>query len=201
MKIAIITGPKSNVLSIFNPLLYDYVIGADSGAAMIADEHIYFDLAIGDFDSTDYYDLTLVKQYAKEILTYPDTKDFTDTYLAVEKALEMEPTIIDIYGGIGSRIDHTLANINLLKMGNVQLITENTRLYLLSPGAYSIDNNYQYISFFPLEDVLGLSLHKFKYELNDFYLRKDSSLCISNEGNGDVSFKEGLLLVIHQNEY
>ena len=200
MRVAIVTGPKSDVVSVFNPLQYDYIIGADSGAAMIAAEHIYFDLAIGDFDSLDFYDMDLIKKFAKKVLTYPDTKDFTDTMLAVEKALELKADIIDVFGGIGKRIDHTYANMNLLKKGTVQFITKRERLYILSPGSYTIENNYKYISFFPIEDIVGLTLKSFKYELNDFFLKKDSPLCISNELSGDVSFDEGLLLVIHQNE-
>ncbi len=127
-------------------------------------------------------------------------KDYTDTYLAVEEAIDSGYDEIIIYGGIGGRLDHTFANINLLKLGNITIKTENEIVYILKPGKYNITNDMLYISFFALEDVVDLSLRQFEYQVDKLYLDTSNPLCISNRNEGEVEFKEGLLLVIHQNE-
>ena len=66
--------------------------------------------------------------------------------------------------------------------------------------SYEIENEFKYISFFAIEDVSNLTLKGFKYELKDIQLSTEDPLCISNENEGRLSFKEGLLLVVHQNE-
>jgi thiamine pyrophosphokinase len=109
-------------------------------------------------------------------------------------------TDITIYGGLGNRIDHSIANIMLLKLGDIKIVTENEIMYVLDPGTYVINNKYDYISFFAVEDIVGLNLKDFEYELNDYDLSTEDPLCISNKGKGTVSFEEGLLLVIHQKE-
>jgi thiamine pyrophosphokinase len=71
---------------------------------------------------------------------------------------------------------------------------------MLDPGEYEIENKFKYISFFAIEDVKDLTIKGFLYELNNIDLSTEDPLCISNELEGSISFKEGLLLVIHQNE-
>jgi len=97
-------------------------------------------------------------------------------------------------------LDHSYANIQLLRQGNITLITNHEKIYLLSPGKHAIQNNHSYISFFAIEDVINLSLTGFKYELQNVELPVGDPLCISNQKEGVVAFDLGLLLVIHQNE-
>ena len=70
----------------------------------------------------------------------------------------------------------------------------------LFPSNIEIENEFKYISFFAIEDVSNFTLKGFKYELKDIQLSTEDPLCISNENEGRLSFKEGLLLVVHQNE-
>ena len=133
-------------------------------------------------------------------MEYPIKKARTDTFIAVEEALRRGYTDITIYGGLGKRMDHSIANMLLLKLGDIKIVTENEVLYALDPNTYEINNTYEYISFFALEDIVGLTLHGFEYELNNYDLTVDDPLCVSNKGKGTVSFQEGLLLVVHQKE-
>ena len=61
-----------------------------------------------------------------------------------------------------------------------------------------------YVSFIPLsEQVTGLSLTGFKYNLSDYTLTIQKSLASSNEitaDSGHISYKEGYLLCIEANE-
>lgn len=200
MKCKIVTGPNNYELK----KIYDrdgiYTIGADIGAYMLAKSNTKFDLALGDFDSVTVSELDEIKLYAKEVIEFPKKKNSTDTYLAVEEALKRGYNDITIYGGIGNRIDHTLANIMLLKLGDIKIVTETEIMYVVDPGTYEINNEYKFVSFFAEEDVKQLSLIGFDYELDNYDLNIGDPLCVSNKGKGTISFTKGSLLVIHQKE-
>ena len=200
MKCKIVTGPDNYDLNNMYKDDGTYTIGADVGAYLLAKCNIKFDLALGDFDSVTTNELVQIKLFAKEILEYPIKKNSTDTYLAVEEALRRGYDDITIYGGIGKRIDHTLANIMLLKLGDITIVTETEVMYVVDPGTYEIDNEYNFVSFFAEEDVKQLSLKGFDYELDNYDLNVADPLCVSNKGKGTISFTEGSLLVIHQKE-
>ncbi len=62
MKCRIVTGPRNFDLSkIFKRDDEDFIIGADQGALLLASNDIYFDLALGDFDSVTEKELELIK--------------------------------------------------------------------------------------------------------------------------------------------
>lgn len=200
MKCNIVTGPNDYDLKKIYTVDDTYTIGADIGAYMLSKCEIKFNLALGDFDSVTPFELDQIRRYADEILEYPIKKDKTDTFLAIEEALKRGFTDITIYGGLGKRMDHTFANLMLLKLGDIKIITEHEIMYVLDPNTYEINNTYKYVSFFALEDVKDLTLHGFEYELENYDLSVDDPLCISNKGKGTLSFTEGSLLVIHQKE-
>ncbi len=201
MIIKIFTGPNNyDISSLYNKEENEYIIGVDIGAYMLAQNDINIDLSIGDFDSTNDEQFEIIKEYSKEIKKFKEKKDYTDTYLALQTALLMDYDEIVIYGGTGGRFDHEFANVNLLKLGKISIVSNGILMYMLDPGSYKIENKFKYISFFAIEDVSGLSLKEFKYELNNIQLSTEDPLCISNELEGSLSFEEGLLLVVHQNE-
>ena len=49
-----------------------------------------------------------------EIKRFKPEKDFTDLELAIKTAVESEFTELEIIGGMGGRLDHTVANLQLL---------------------------------------------------------------------------------------
>ena len=112
----------------------------------------------------------------------------------------MDYEMIEIYGGVGGRIDHLLANMNLLKRFDLTFKDNQHYIYTLRKGKHKIENYHRYISFFALEDVYNLSLKGFKYELNNYYLSTSDSLCVSNEGSGELEFSKGKLLVISSDD-
>lgn len=201
MIIKIFTGPNNYDLpSIYNKEENEYIIGVDIGAYLLAQNNIKIDLSVGDFDSVNETQFELIKKLSNSVKTFKEKKNYTDTYLALQIALTMEYDEIVIYGGTGGRFDHEFANVNLLKLGKISIVSNGIMMYMLDPGRYEIDNKFKYISFFAMEDVLDLSLKGFKYELSNLDLSTEDPLCISNELEGVLSFKEGLLLVVHQDE-
>jgi len=201
MIVKIFAGPLNyDLQKVYKKDHEEFIIGVDQGAFFLMQNKMKIDLAIGDFDSVTEPQLLEIQEYAGETKKYRSKKDYTDLYLAVEEVLEMTYHQIIIYGAMGGRFDHSFANLSLLRLGSVSIITEDVQMYALHPGRHRIKNKHKYISFFAMEDVEGLSISGFLYEKEKFNLYMDDPLCISNEGEGIVNFKEGLLLVIHQNE-
>jgi thiamine pyrophosphokinase len=197
----IITLPiNANYLKTIPFVEEDLIIAVDRAALMMLEHGIHFDLAIGDFDSVTKAELDRIKEKSDKIITFEKKKDFTDSYLAVKEALKYNPEEIIIYGGIGKRIDHTYANLELLMLGNIQIQSETSCLYTLEPGVYHIENHYKYISFFAIENIKNLTLKGFEFELEEYNLDRFDPLCISNHGQGEITFTKGTMLVIHQNE-
>ena len=85
----------------------DYIIAADSGLRHLAPLGVTCDELIGDFDSLGY-----IPDNATEV--YPCEKDDTDAMLAVKHGLLKGMDYFVILGGLGGRLDHTMANIAAL---------------------------------------------------------------------------------------
>lgn len=201
MIVKIVTGPLNyDITKLYKKDESEYIIGVDQGCKMLLSNSIKIDLALGDFDSLDIETYREVRKYAKKVIVHPSEKKYTDTFLAIKEALLLDYSEILIYGGLGKRFDHTFANINLLKLGNIKIINEDTVVYMLDPGVYKIENDKKYISFFAIEEVCNLNLVGFKYDLENIFLDTENPLCISNEGKGSLSFDSGLLMVIEQDE-
>ena len=87
---------------------HDMVIAADGGYASLEAAGIVPDIAVGDFDSLGFVPAGV------EVLRHPPEKDDTDMMLAICKGLELGYSRFLIYGGLGGRFDHSMANIQSL---------------------------------------------------------------------------------------
>lgn len=95
---------------------FDYIIAADKGLVFCREMGIRPDLIVGDFDSADKGALEYYrKRFPERILRFRPEKDETDTEIALTKALENTEGSITILGATGTRLDHVLGNIQLLK--------------------------------------------------------------------------------------
>jgi len=190
---------------------YSEIIAADHGLIAGDKLNLPLDFIVGDFDSVPKEILDKYQKNNVAIITFPIEKDKTDTELAIELAIEHQAESIDIVGATGSRLDHTLANMNLLTIPldkgiEAYIIDANNRFYL-KKEIFAIQKNNQYgdyISFLPFHgDVKGLSLIGFKYPLDNVLLSAGESLCISNElidDTGEVRFTEGTLMVFESKD-
>lgn len=201
MIIKIFTGPLNyDIKTIYKEDRGEFIIGVDMACSYLMENNVPIDLAIGDFDSIKGGSMKEVIDYSDKAIIFPTVKDYTDTYLAVKEALKMKHTEIIIYGGVGKRFDHSIANVSLLKLGTIAICNDHVTMYMLHPGSYEIESKKKFISFFAMEDVKQLDLLGFKYQQRKYDLNVDDPLCISNEGSGTVSFEDGVLLVIEQDE-
>ena len=170
----------------------DIFIAADSGIKTAEKLNIKPDVLIGDFDSYDIGDnITAVK-----IIKYPSIKDDTDSMLAVKYALELNYKNIIIIGGLDGRIDHTLANLSLLKYinnhGGSGCITNGyNRITYLSNSSVKIYKKYKYISIMPVSpEISGVTLNGFKYNLNGAAVRYEEPFTVCNEISDDADYGE-----------
>ncbi|TYQ15619.1 UNVERIFIED_CONTAM: thiamine pyrophosphokinase [Acetivibrio alkalicellulosi] len=181
------------------------VICADGGALHLKKMGIKPDILLGDFDSISKNDLNFFKDMNVEILSYPKEKDMTDTHLAVKIAVERGCRELYLLGCTGSRLDHSLSNIFLLKqMIDIgikgTIVNENNEVSLICDSIEVKKEDGFKITVLPMTDkVEGIKTSGLYYELNDFTINMGDSIGVSNEFVADgaqISIKSGLLLVI-----
>jgi len=189
----------------------DLIIAVDKGMEAAEELGLSIDYAVGDYDSAGEEFLLRAKEsFAKTgkpvIRTYQPEKDATDTEIALSLALSLEPENIVILGATGTRLDHSLANIQVLYQALMRevpayLLDSHNKIYL-ADHSFSIRKEEafgDYLSLIPLtEEVEGLTLTGMKYPLQDFHLALGTSLGVSNqivEEEAGVSFTDGVLMV------
>lgn len=201
-KIKIFCGPNDYTLkSVYFEEPGEFIVGVDSGLDYLIENKLKIDLAVGDFDSVNPQYMKQIEEQSALLIRLDTDKDMTDLAYAIDYVYNaMDYDSITVYGGIGGRVDHFLANLNLLKKYDVTFRDNRTKLYTLRKGTHHIDNFHKYISFFAIEDCYNLSIKGFRFEVDNYYLSTNDSLCVSNSGSGDISFSKGRILVICTDE-
>jgi len=186
---------------------FDYIIASDRGLEILDEFNITPNYIIGDFDSI--HKKVLDKYINNKDIIIKELnpeKDYTDTHMALKLAIELKSTNITIIGAIGTRIDHTIANVHVLKDAldnNIQceIIDSRNEIQLINKKTLlKLDNSYKYVSLIPLTTkVEGVTLRGFKYSLKDAALEIGHSIGVSNEQLEDyaeIDLKEGILILI-----
>lgn len=162
----------------------DLLIGVDRGVEELLKSRITMDIAIGDFDSIENKEL-LQSDLVKEINKLNPIKDISDTHAAVEYAISKKPDKIYILNATGTRMDHTLSNISLLKeiseKGIDAFIVDSHNRIRFGNRNNVIKKEYDYVSVIPLEEKIRVSTIGFLYEVKDLELNYSQSRFLSNE--------------------
>jgi thiamine pyrophosphokinase len=183
----------------------DLIIAVDGGAAHLKRFDVKPHLLLGDFDSISDKDLSFYKNLGIEILNFPKEKDMTDTELAVEIAIKRGCRFIIMIGALGTREDHSLSNIFILKMmldRGVQglIINENNEITLIKDKIELNREENMNITLLPLsERVEGVTTKGLYYPLHNATINMGSSWGVSNkftEDKAEVTIRSGLMLVI-----
>lgn len=189
----------------FEPASPSLIVCVDGGARHARNMGLNIDVLLGDFDSISNDDYNFFVESGAEVLKFSELKDETDTELAVEYAIKKGCKSIIIFGGLGTRMDHSLANIFLLKKmldRGVQgyIVNENNEITLINKQCILEKEENTKVTLLPFtETVEGISTKGLLYELKDAILEVGPSRGISNEFTKDkaeISIKKGLLLVI-----
>jgi len=181
------------------------VICADGGARHLTAVGGAPVLIIGDLDSLDGPTQERCRQQGCRIVRHPGQKDETDTELALQEAFALDPAEIWIWGALGGRVDHALANISLLWQGvergvAVKLVDHWCEVFLIT-GTTAIDGLAgQTVSLFPFTgEVRGVTLRGFEYPLTDAVMAPGHPRGISNRlvrDRGSVALASGCLLAV-----
>ena len=175
----------------------DLVIAADGGYDHLLQIGLRADVVIGDFDSVTSSEIW--EDTVCEKLTYPPEKDDTDMMLAIKLGLSRGFGQFNIYGGLGGRLDHTVANIqglSFLAEHSAQGILHHPdyELTVIKNSSFTVAKDKTgYISVFSLSDTSGL-----EYELEGATLTNSFPLGVSNAATGKkgiISVERGTLLI------
>lgn len=181
----------------------DYIISVDGGAGHLRKMGINPDILIGDFDSANSQDLDYYVNKGINVSKFPVEKDMTDSELAIEKVLELGATEVVFLGALGTRIDHSFANIMLLKkildIGlRGSIADEYNELYMFDSNFSISKKEGRKLSLIPItEKVTGVSTRGLKYPLVNATMVLGTSWGISNEFEEEVAFvsiDSGILL-------
>lgn len=183
----------------------DIVIAVDSGAAHIESLKAVPDLLTGDFDSISQSDYDSLTDSGVETLRFPVEKDKTDSELAVELAMERGCSTVVLLGALGTRLDHSLSNVYLLKKllerGVKGIIADEHNEVYLTDSCITLGMEAgAKLSLLPISGcVKGVTTQGLYYPLKDATLEIGSSWGVSNEFVNEaatVTVTDGLLLVI-----
>ena len=181
----------------------DLVICADAGIKNAEKLGIKADVVVGDFDSSSMPD---ADSYGGNITVHPAEKDETDTFLAMKTGYDMGYRKFVFLGATGKRLDHTWANVTLLKWlckngAGGEIRDEYVRVFMMMPPGGEIKRTDGYkLSLFPFDEAAeNIVLHGTKYHVEEKRLVNDFPLGVSNEFEEDtvkIELEKGALLVM-----
>ena len=184
----------------YDPRQSDYILCADAGYEIARSIGIKPHAVIGDFDSMN-------APGGETIIRHPVMKDETDTILCIDHALEMGVRNFLIVGGIGGRLDHTLANLQTLiylaeKGAAAELCDGCMRITAVKNGSVRIPRAPGKLSVFAMNGVCeGVHIRGAKYNVENATLTPDFPLGMGNdfaEDFADIGVKSGTLLVLRE---
>lgn len=181
------------------------ILCADGGAYHAYRLGVIPEAIIGDMDSLDDEKARFFSGRGCRLLRHSPDKDETDTELALAEALGMNPDAVWIFGAMGRRLDHTLANLSLLACEaargvDVRLVDPFCEVFLVR-GMWILEGEPgQTVSVFPLGDAAeGITLEGFEYPLDGATMKPGKPYGVSNRlaaHRGVIRVRKGALLVI-----
>ncbi|WP_027963146.1 thiamine diphosphokinase [Halalkalibacillus halophilus] len=200
-------GPKEELPDLNAYKTVTTWVGVDEGCLYILDSDQSLEVAIGDFDSVTQAEFNRIKRQTDVVKKVAVEKDQTDLELAISYVIDLEPSLVYIFGATGGRLDHAWMNMQLTHQFDQNSIeswicNKDNELTLKHPGTHIIkfDPRFSYISFLSMTElVANFTVKDLKYDLSSKDIVFGSSLTISNEWtgkNGTYSFSSGILLVI-----
>ena len=180
------------------------ILAADGGLAYCDAYGLSPTLAIGDFDS-----LGRIPE-GVEVIRHPVEKDDTDMALAVSEARLRGADEIFLLGALGGRLDHTLANITLLRARSragcaSYILGERETLTVIGAGerlTFSGEPDGVF-SLFALTDRAILSVSGAQYPLCSGTLYASPALGVSNhfqKTKAEITVESGEVLLVWESQ-
>lgn len=184
----------------FTPGPGDFIIAADGGYAPLQALGVRPHLLVGDFDSLAQ------RPPDVPIVAFSTHKDDTDMGLALAEGRARGYRRFMLYGAGGGRMDHFLANLQLLGAASrggadVRMVCADADIFAVTDGVLAVPKQRAgtLVSVFCHgERAEGVTLQGLAYPLRDALLTCDRALGVSNEhlgGEATVAVRRGTLLV------
>ena len=194
-------------LQLLNEVKPEYIIGVDSGLKFLYNNKVMPTHIVGDFDSVDP---TIINYYKSEtdvpIREFNPVKDASDTEIGLRYALELGAKELWLLGATGTRLDHVMANIQILKIAHdagvkAYIVDKHNKISLHEKEIFlkkqnSFGNNF---SIFPFGGIVeDVTITGAKYPLEHYRLCPYDSRCVSNEIVEEVKieFPEGMIILM-----
>lgn len=186
----------------------EYVIGVDKGLTFLYNHQVMPTHIVGDFDSVSEPIIEYYKTKTQiPIREFPSEKDATDTEIAVRLAVELGVSKLWILGATGTRLDHVMANIQVLRIAHdngvkAYIMDSHNRISLAEKEVHLLreESFGEYFSLFPFEGVVeDLSIEGAKYPLSHYRMSASESRCVSNEYQEDevkITFPDGMIILM-----
>lgn len=188
----------------------DLCIAVDGGYEYCKLLEITPDYILGDFDSISEKEAETVAEIAKQqeekVIILPVEKDDTDMLAAIKLGLSEGYQSFRIYGGMGGRIEHTIANIQCLlylkEHNAVGYLMDGTGMILVAKEEeISFQDSLEgYMSLFSMGDAATVTIENMKYSLKEQEITNSFPIGISNEfilgEKGKVTVHKGAVVMI-----
>ena len=181
---------------------FDEVYAVDAGFAHLETVGCVPDMAIGDFDSLGY------TPKCRRVIELPAEKDKSDLEVAMDRAKTRRYDEVVVYGALGGRLDHTVANLQMCTrfaeegMGVTFVADDYAIRIVVGPDAYELPllENGTVSVFAATDECRGVIERGMKYSIDDETLANRTTRGLSNELQGVeavVAVEEGTLFVFH----
>jgi len=196
MKALIIANGKASRRSFYVPLIQgaDIIIAADGGADNCIRLGIIPDAVVGDMDSIS----KKAKEKFKDILHKDPDQDTTDVMKALAFAKKKGADDITLTATLGTRLDHSLANILSIQGYPARILDEHNEIFITKRSIALKGKKGEILSIIALAETEHLSYDGLKYPVKNIDV-PSGWMGTSNEftkGKAKVTFSKGLLLIM-----
>ncbi len=187
------------------PQGYSVAISADGGYINALKLGVLPNVCMGDFDTLK----TTIDPHC-EVVKLPPEKDDTDTMVCIKRAISMGCDTIYIYGALGGRFDHAMANVQTLEYMHTHgvdgyLVDVQNVITMQGVGTktYQHRGDFKYFSILSMAESSVVSGKGLKYPLENTHLIRSFPLGVSNEILEEVAtltVHSGLVLVMYSRD-
>ena len=176
----------------------DCIIAADGGFLSLEKLGVRPDICLGDYDSAPM-------PQRDDLIVLPRQTDDTDMHYAARRILKLGARRAVLLGGMGGRLDHTLANfatlVFLTENGVDALLADETcEVRVLLQGVHRVPRREGcYLSLFPVGTSARVTLRNVFYTLESEVLSAGFPLGVSNEfldGDAEIRVEEGSVYML-----
>lgn len=195
-------------LQMFQEHQPEIIIAVDSGLKFLYENQIVPTHIVGDFDSVEPEIIAFYREQTNiPIREFNPVKDASDTEIGLRYGLELGAEELWLLGATGTRLDHVMANIQILKIAldagkQAYIVDQNNKISLREKEIILKKQKSfgDYFSIFPFGGIVeDVTIEGAKYPLEHYRLCPYDSLCVSNEVSdleARITFPEGIIILM-----